>query len=133
MERNVRSPRGNIALSFGLGVLSVFAWFFVAESFEVKGQNSAREMVAGGTALAILMALFQFLVSRRAVRSRTARWPALVSMLAPLFAIVMLAAALEPRAFLPQAVPMFLTGCAGALAGSFAASNCGAVVERSLR
>ncbi len=123
MRKNVQVMRENIGLSFGLGFLSIFAFFFAAESLEVKGKDSAQEIVAGCIALAVSMAIFQFLVSRRSARNMAARWPNVVSMLAPLFAFVLLIAALEPRAFLLQGVPALLTGCAGALAGALAASN----------
>ena len=141
---------GKIVISIVLGFLSPFALMIGAEPFEVHGRNSVKEVLAGCIAVALYLAVCQFLVARSSdpglrADSAAARgsggeaipfwqhrssrigvllpgWPILAAMIAPLLAVSFLMMATEKRGeVLAPGLPMMLAGCIGCLAGALAA------------
>jgi hypothetical protein len=95
-----------------------------ASPFEVVGQNSIKEVVAGSLAVALYLAFCQFLVVARGSRRLGAKWPTLVAMAAPLLAAVVLIALVEkPDVLLVQGLPILISGCLGILVGAEAAGR----------
>ncbi len=107
------------------GVFSPLVFILGAEPFEVRGGNSWKEVVAGCVAMALYLALCQFLVARnaRSEGSPRAAWPSLfVAMIAPLAVAFLAIAVLErPGVVLAQGIPMVFSGCSGCLAGALIA------------
>src|ERR1019366_1096397 len=91
----------------------------------VLGVNSLKEVLAGCVALALYLALCQFLVARSARFAGDTRavWSSnFVAMIAPVPIVFLANVVLEkPGVVLAQGVPMLLAGCAGCLAGALAA------------
>ncbi|MGA9624546.1 MAG: hypothetical protein WBQ65_08760 [Bryobacteraceae bacterium] len=112
---------GRIVLSVVLGLLSPFVFIMGAEPFEVSGKNSIQEVLAGCIAVALYLAVCQFLVARNSGNRFRADWPILAAMMAPVLAMFFFIAAVEKGdVMLEQGVPMLLAGCIGCLAGSVA-------------
>src|ERR1039457_1155624 len=106
---------GRIVISVVLGLLSTFVFIMGAAPFEVHGSNSVKEVLAGCIAVALYLAVCQFLVARSSAprlradsavtrgssgeakpswQHKTSRisvlmlgWPILVTMVAPLLTI----------------------------------------------
>lgn len=141
---------GRIVISVVLGLLSPFVFIMGAAPFEVHGSNSVKEVLAGCIAVALYLAVCQFLVARssgprlgadsaatrgssgEAIPSwqhKTSRisvlmpgWPILVTMVAPLLTISFLMVVTEKRdEVLAPGLPMMLAGCIGSLAGALVA------------
>ena len=116
---------GMKVLSAILGLFSLLVFFLGASLFEGNGGDSLKEALAGCVALALYLALCQFLVARNArFEDRTrAIWPSLFfAMIAPLAVMFLAIAVLEkPGVVLAQAVPMLFAGCTGCLAGALLA------------
>ncbi len=109
---------GKIVLSIVLGLLSPLVFIIGAEPFEVRGQNSVQEIAGGCAALAIYLAICQFLVARRSEEIRTVFF----AMTAPVLASFFLVVALErPHTVLVQGIPMLLAGSMGTLFGAWLA------------
>jgi hypothetical protein len=96
-----------------------------AEPFEARGGNSLKEVLAGCVAMALYLALCQFLVARsaRSAGSTPAVWSSLfVAMIAPLVVAFLAIAIMEKSGVvLEQDVPMLFAGCTGCLAGALIA------------
>jgi hypothetical protein len=113
------------ALSAILGLFSPLVFMLGAEPFEARGGNSLKEVLAGCVALALYLALCQFLVARSVGsngRTRAVWSSSFAAMIAPLavafLAIVVLE---EPGVVLAQGLPMLFAGGTGCLAGALAA------------
>jgi hypothetical protein len=55
---------GKIVLSVVLGLLSPLVFIIGAEPFEVRGMNSVQEVLAGCIAVALYLAVCQFMATR---------------------------------------------------------------------
>lgn len=86
------------------------AFIFGGSLFEVQGQNSIREAVAGYVALTLCCAVCQFLLTRRGRGGFAANWPILACMVGGLLAARVLR--LCPN------WPQFVAAASGALAGA---------------
>jgi hypothetical protein len=112
---------GKIVLSVVLGLLSPLVFILGAEPFEVRGKNSIQEVLAGCIAVALYLAVCQFLAVRNSSSGFRDDWPILAAMMAPVLAMFLFIAAAEKGGVvLAQGVPMLLAGCIGCLAGSVA-------------
>jgi hypothetical protein len=109
---------GKIVLSVVLGVLSPLVFIMGAEPFEARGETSIQEILAGSIAVALYLAVCQFLATRNSSSGLRDDWPILAAMVAPPLAVVLLI--FERDAVLTQGVPMLLAGCIGCLGGSVA-------------
>jgi hypothetical protein len=109
---------GKIVLSVVLGLLSPLVFIMGAEPFEARGETSIQEILAGCIAVALYLAVCQFMATRNSSSGLRADWPILAAMMAPLLAVVLFI--FERDAVLTQGVPMLLAGCIGCLAGSVA-------------
>jgi hypothetical protein len=105
---------GKIVLSVVLGLLSPLVFILGAEPFEVRGENSVQEVLAGGIAVALYLAVCQFLAVRNSGGGFRADWPILAAMIAPLLAVCLIMGSSD------VGVPMLLGGSIGCLAGSVA-------------
>jgi hypothetical protein len=105
---------GKIVLSVVLGVLSPLVFIMGAEPFEVPGKNSVQEVLAGSIAVALYLAVGQFLAVRNSSSGFRADWPILAAMVAPLLAVCLIMGSSD------VGVPMLLAGSIGCLAGSVA-------------
>ena len=85
-----------------------------AEPFEVRGENSVQEVLAGGVAVALYLAVCQFMATRNSSSGFRADWPILAAMVAPLLAVCLIMGSSD------VGVPMLLAGSIGCLAGSVA-------------
>jgi hypothetical protein len=116
---------GKTALSAILGLFSPLVFMLGAEPFEVRGGNSLKEVLAGCVAMALYLALCQFLVARNARSAGSTRvvWSSLfIAMIAPLAVAFLAIVVLEkPSVVLAQGVPMLFAGCTGCLAGALIA------------
>ena len=112
---------GKIVLCVVLGLLSPFVFIMGAEPFEVRGKTSIQEILAGCIAVALYLAVCQFMATRNSSSGLRDDWPLLAAMMAPLLAMVLLIAAVEKGdVVLAQGVPMLLAGSIGGLAGAVA-------------
>jgi hypothetical protein len=110
-----------IVLSVVLGLLSPFVFIMGAEPFEVRGKTSIQEILGGCIAVALYLAVCQFMATRNSSSGLRDDWPLLAAMMAPLLAMVLLIAAVEKGdVVLAQGVPMLLAGSIGGLAGAVA-------------
>jgi hypothetical protein len=116
---------GRILLSIVLGLFAPVVAFMAAAMVEVPGQNPIQEPVAGGIAVAIYLAICQFLVTPRGKRTLSANWPTMVAMGAPLVAVCLIALAKGRgfRGLLHDALPPIAAGCIGIVAGAWAAGR----------
>jgi hypothetical protein len=105
---------GKIVLSVVLGLLSPLVYILGAEPFEVRGENSVQEVLAGGVAVALYLAVCQFLATRNSSGGLRADWPILAAMVAPLLAVCLIMGSSD------VGVPMLLAGSIGCLAGAVA-------------
>jgi hypothetical protein len=85
-----------------------------AEPFEVPGKNSVQEVLAGSIAVALYLAVGQFLAVRNSGSGFRADWPLLAAMVAPLLAVCLIMGSSD------VGVPMLVAGSIGCLAGSVA-------------
>ena len=112
-------------LSAILGLFSPLVGFLGSAPFEVPGTTSLKEGLAGSLAMALYLALCQFLVARSAHSAGRTRavWSSnFVAMIAPVPVAFLAIVVLEkPGVVLDQGVPMLLAGCTGCLAGALAA------------
>ena len=112
-------------LSAILGLFSPLVFVLGWAPFQVRGTTSLKEVLAGCVALALYLALCQFLVARSARFAGDTRavWSSnFVAMIAPLAVAFLAIVVLEkPGVVLAQGVPMLLAGCTGCLAGALAA------------
>ena len=109
---------GKIVLSVVLGLLSPLVFIMGAEPFEARGETSIQEILAGCIAVALYLAVCQFMATRNSSSGLRDDWPILAAMVAPPLAVVLFI--FERDAVLTQGVPMLLAGCIGCLAGSVA-------------
>ena len=111
-------------LSAILGLFSPLVFVLGWAPFQVRGTTSLKEVLAGCVAMALYLALCQFLVARSARFAGDTRavWSSsFVAMIAPV-AIWFLVVSGQGRGLvLEQGVPMLLAGCTGCLAGALAA------------
>ena len=113
-----------VLLSIFLGLLAPFVFIIGASAFEVVGQNSLKEIVAGSLAVALYLAFCQFCVAPRGSRGFGAKWPTLVAMTAPLLVAVALITLVErPNVLLVQGLPLLISGCFGIFAGAVVAGR----------
>ena len=105
---------GKIVLSVVLGLLSPIVFIMGAEPFEVRGENSVQEVLAGCIAVALYLAVCQFLAVRNSGSGLRANWPILAAMVAPLLAICLIMVSSDR-------FPILLAGLIGCLAGAAAA------------
>jgi hypothetical protein len=109
---------GKIVLCVVLGLLSPLVFILGAEPFEARGETSIQEVLAGCIAVALYLAVCQFLAVRNSSSRLRDDWPILAAMVVPPLAVVLFI--FERDAVLTQGVPMLLAGCIGCLAGSVA-------------
>ena len=125
LESGGALPIGMTVLSAILGLFSPIVGMLGAAPFEVRGTTSLKEGLAGCVALALYLALCQFLVARSARFAGDTRavWSSnFVAMIAPLAVAFLAIVVLEkPGVVLAQGVPMLLAGCTGCLTGALAA------------
>jgi hypothetical protein len=114
---------GRLLLSIVLGLFAPVVAFMGAEVVEVPGQNPIRERVVGGLAVALYLAICQFLVTPRGSRKLGANWPTMVALGAPLLALFFVAQAkdLWERGYLYG--PIVISGWLGILAGAVVAAR----------
>ena len=116
---------GMTALSVILGLFSPIVFFLGAALFEGGGGNPLKEALSGSVALALYLALCQFLVARSAHsagRTRAVWSSAFAAMIAPLaVAFLAVAVLLQSDVVLEQGLPMLFAGCTGCLAGALIA------------
>ncbi len=114
---------GRILLSIVLGLFAPVVAFMAAAIVEVPGQNPIQERVAGSLAVAIYLAICQFLVTPRESRKPGANWPSMVALGAPLLVLSFIAEAkdLWERAFMYG--PIVISGWLGILAGVLVAAR----------
>lgn len=116
-EQGHRGRRELVAV--GLGLLAPFVAILGAELFEVPGQNSIKEIVAGALAVALYCAACQFWLARMGSRGLRVNWPVLGAMVAPLLAVCLLAVAVEGgRTWLFFGLPVLISGCVGSFVGA---------------
>src|ERR1019366_2059536 len=106
---------GKIVLSVVLGLLSPLVFIMGPEPFEAHRENSVQEVLAGGVAVALYLAVCQFMATRNSSSGLRDDWPMLAAMIAPLLAICLFMVATGSS---DVAVPMLLAGSIGCLAGS---------------
>ena len=109
---------GKILRSVVAGFFSNFVFIVGAEPFEGRGGNPVGIALAGGVAVALYLAVCQFMATRNSSSGLRDDWPILAAMVAPPLAVVLFI--FERDAVLTQGVPMLLAGCIGGLAGSVA-------------
>jgi hypothetical protein len=115
---------GRVLLAMTLGLFAFVVFLGVGELLQVPGQNTIREIVGAGLAGALYLAVSQFFVAPRGSRRLGPKWRTMVAMGAPLLAMCLLANVLEGgRAWLYSALPMFIPGCLGIVAGAWAAGR----------
>jgi hypothetical protein len=105
---------GKILFSVVAGFFSPIVYIMGAEPFEVRGENSVQEVLAGCIAVALYLAICQFLAARNSGSGFRANWPILAAMVAPLLAVCLIMGSSD------VGVPMLLAGLIGCLAGSVA-------------
>lgn len=118
-----RRPRERkLASAVGLGLLAPVAFILGAEPFEVPGQNSLKEILAGSVAVALYFAACQFWLARGSVRAHRINGPVLKAMIASLLAVCLLPILLEGgRSWLVASLPMLVSGCVGGVGGALLA------------
>jgi hypothetical protein len=104
-----------VLISFVLGFTSLFVFFVAGSAFEVKGENSVREIVAACLFGSTYLAFCQFWVAPTGVRGIRGKWPTLVAMVAPLFLVLPF---IERGAILGTGIPLVAIGCLGSLVGA---------------
>lgn len=107
-----------VLFSAGLGLLAPFVAILGAEPFEVHGQNSIKEIVAGSLAVALYCAACQFWVARMGSRGLRANRPALVAMGASLLAVCLLVSLQGGQTWLFFGLPVLILGCVGSFVGA---------------
>ena len=105
---------GKILFSVVAGFFSPIVYILGAEPFEVRGENSVQEVLAGGVAVALYLAVCQFLATRNSSGGLRADWPILAAMVAPLLAVCLIMGSSD------VGVPILLAGSIGCLAGAVA-------------
>jgi hypothetical protein len=124
LESGGALPMAMTVLSAILGLFSPLVFVLGWAPFQVRGTTSLKEVLAGCVAMALYLALCQFLVARSARFAGDTRavWSSsFVAMIAPV-AIWFLVVSGQGRGLvLEQGVPMLLAGCTGCLAGALAA------------
>src|ERR1039457_961341 len=125
LESGGALPMAMTVLSAILGLFSPLVFVLGWAPFQVRGTTSLKEVLAGCVAMALYLALCQFLVARSARFAGDTRavWSSsFVAMIAPVAVVVLAIAVMEkPGGVLDQGVPMLLAGCPGCLAGALAA------------
>lgn len=114
---------GRVLLSVVLGLFALVIFIGVGELLGVPGQNTIREILGACLAGTLYLAISQFFVAPRGSRALAPKWPTMVAMGAPLLAICLTIAAQGGRAWLYSALPMFVPGCLGIVAGAWAAGR----------
>ena len=115
---------GRIVLSIVLGLFAFVVSLMVGELLGVPGQNTIREILGASLAGALYLAVSQFFVAPRGSRRLGPKWPTMVAMVAPLLAMRLLVIVGEgDRAWLYSALPMFIPGCLGIVAGAAVAGR----------
>lgn len=113
-----------VLLSVILGFFALVVFIVVGELLGVPGQNTIREILGASLAGTLYLAVSQFFVAPRGSRSLGPKWPTMVAMGAPLLVICLLVIVAEGgRAWLYSALPMFVPGCLGIVAGAAAAGR----------
>jgi hypothetical protein len=108
----------------GLGLLAPFAYILGAEPFEVPGQNSLKEILAGSLALALYLGACQFWIARKGNRAPRVDWPVLLAMAASLVIMGLLIVLVEGgRSWLYSALPMVVSGGVGSFIGALLAAR----------
>jgi hypothetical protein len=112
-----------ILLSIVLGIFTLVVFIGAAESFQGKNPTAAA-MAATGLAVALYLAMAQFLVAPQGSRGLRGKWPTVAAMGAPVLAICLIAIASEGgRTGLFSALLMFVPGCLGILIGALGAGR----------
>lgn len=101
------------------GIFAPFVFVLGGAAFETPGRNSWQEGIAGGTFVAIYLALVQFLLLRRGPRTLREAGPMMAGAAVPVVLGFCVIAAFEtPSTLLMQGVPMLLGAMAGILIGA---------------
>jgi hypothetical protein len=114
---------GRVLLSVVLGLFAPIVAFMGAEAFEVPGQNPIQEKVAGSLAVALYLAICQFLVTPRESRKPGANWPTMVALGAPLLALSFIAEAKDLWERVYNYGPIVISGWLGMLVGAVVAAR----------
>jgi len=99
-----------VSLAIVLGILAPLAFIAGGELFEVQGQNSIKETVAGYVATILFCAVCQFLLARRGRGGLPVDWTILACMISALLAARALG--------LCHNWPQFVAAAAGVVAGA---------------
>ena len=99
-----------VSFAVVLGILAPVAFIAGGSLFEVQGQNSMKETVAGYVALTLFCAVCQFLLTPRGRGGFRANWPILAGMISALLAA-------RTLGFCPN-WPQFVAAASGAVAGA---------------
>jgi len=116
----------SVVFSVLLGLFTLAVFIGVGELFQ--GQGVAAETMAAGLAMALYLALAQFLVAQRGSRGLRGKWPTMVAMGAPALGMGLLASLgsggrYGGRAWLYSATPLLVAGCLGIAAGAWTAGR----------
>lgn len=103
-----------VLLAVVLGLVAPLAFVVGGSLFEVQGQNSSKEIVAGCVAIALYCAACQFWLSRKGSGGFRANWPMMVGMVGAL----LVACLLFIQGGLFHNWPQFISGCVGSFAGA---------------
>ena len=103
-----------MSLSVVVGLLSPFVFILGASPFEVRGENSLREIIAGAVAVLVYCAICEFWIVGRMARPPRARWllPA-TTVLSLCAASVLLVVESGRGAWTLSALPILISGCFG--------------------
>ena len=113
-----------VLLSTVLGLFVGVVFLGVGELLSVPGQNTIRGILGASLAGTVYLAVSQFFVAPRGSRSLGSKWSTMVAMGAPLLAIFLQVNVAEHgRAWLYDALPLFVPGCLGIVAGAAAAGR----------
>jgi hypothetical protein len=105
-------------LSIFLGLSSFIAYFFGFLPFDVNGPSPLKAYIGGSVAIALYLAVCQFIVTKRG-SSLNERWHSILTMIAPLAIITLLIWIIaESGHFNKEGISMLASGVIGSLAGA---------------
>jgi hypothetical protein len=107
----------HLLLPLVLGLLAPFVYILGAAPFEIPGQNSPQEIVAGSFAVALFFAASHFLLLRKEPLASRAHRLVPVVLVLSLLAVSFLISLQGGQAWLYSGLPLFIGGCVGVLAG----------------
>lgn len=106
-----------VLLSIGVGILAPFVFILGASPFEVPGQNTPKEILAGSVVVLLHSAFCEFWIAGKLVGPPRARWPIPVTTVLSFLVVAALLALQGGLAWLFSGLPIFVSGCLGVAAG----------------